>query len=109
MGILFDRLGEYKLALEMYNIQLKMVVEKIFGSDHIEMYLPLVSIANFLRDQGKYEEALNNYTATSVIAENEWGSDDKRVAFILSNMGDVYRMLDEYDKAIDVLNRALAI
>lgn len=43
------------------------------------------------------------------ITENKWGSDHERVAGILNNMGEVYRMQRKYDKAIDVLNRALAI
>eukprot|EP01083_Nonionella_stella_P237010 831859_1 len=83
VGILFGELGEYKLALDMHNIQLKMV-EKEFGSDHSDMYASLANIANVLHRQGKYNEALNNFTKALTIAENEWGSDDERVASILS-------------------------
>jgi len=108
VGILFKRLGEYNLALGIHNVDLEMI-EKAFGSDHVEMSYPLVNIANVLHNQGEYEEALHKYTAALTIAENNWGSDHERVASILSSMGIVYRMQREYDKAINVLNRALAI
>ncbi len=52
---------------------------------------------------------MNKYTAALAIVENEEGSDDEKVAFILSSIGAVYGMKDEYDKATDVLNRALVI
>jgi len=89
-------------------VQLKMV-EKKFGSDHDKMYYPLASIAGVLTGQGKYEEALNNYTKALTIVENKWGNDHEQVTMILCNMGDVYRMKREYDKAIDLFKRALAI
>mmetsp|Transcript_2751 Transcript_2751/g.3884 ORF Transcript_2751/g.3884 Transcript_2751/m.3884 type:complete len:540 (-) Transcript_2751:62-1681(-) len=108
VGVIFLELGEYNLAIDMYNVALEMV-EKEFGCDHDKMYYPLASIAGVLTGQGKYEEALNNHAKALTIVENKWGSDDERLALILYNMGDVYRMQDEYDKAIDVLNRALAI
>jgi tetratricopeptide (TPR) repeat protein len=133
VGFLIGSLGEYKLALDMYNVVLKMV-EKEFGSDHDKMLSLLFNIAVVLVSQGKYEEALNNYTKaltiaennvpkrrgkyeevldnyskTLTIAENKWISDSERVTFILSNMSEVYRMQRKYEKAIDVLNRAFAI
>ena len=48
LGLLFRRLGEYDLAIKMYNVELKMV-EKDFGSDHIGMYYPLNNIASVLK------------------------------------------------------------
>jgi len=108
VGIIFKQLGEYKLALDMHNVNLKMV-EKEFGSDHDKMYYPLASIAGVLTGQGKYEEALNNYTKALTIVTNAWGDDHEQVAMILCNMGELYGRKREYDKALDLFNRALAI
>ncbi len=70
VGALFNRLGEYNLALDMHNVELKMI-KKGFGSDHDNMYYPLFNIAGVLIHQGKYKESLNNYTAALAIAENK--------------------------------------
>uniref|UniRef100_A0A7S3VFE0 Kinesin light chain n=1 Tax=Chaetoceros debilis TaxID=122233 RepID=A0A7S3VFE0_9STRA len=110
LGLLFRRLGEYDLAVKMYNVELKMV-EKEFGSDHIGMYYPLNNIASVLEMQGKYEEELNTYTKAMAIEEKELECNDLDVVLVVhSNMGHVYRLQrEEYDKAIGALNRALAI
>jgi tetratricopeptide (TPR) repeat protein len=108
VGMIFYDLGENKLALDIANVLLKMI-EKEFGSDHISMYFPLVIIADSLKSQGKYEEALNNYNKALTIAENNWGRVHEAVAGVLNGMGEAYQMQDEYDRAMYVLNLALAI
>jgi len=110
LGLLFRRLGEYDLAIKMYNVELKMV-EKDFGSDHIGMYYPLNNIAFVLKMQGKYEDALNTYIEAMAIGEKELECNALDVTLVLEhNMGHVYyRLQREYDKAIGALNRALAI
>lgn len=108
LGLLFRCLGEYDLAVKMYNVELKMV-EKEFGSDHIDMYYPLNNIASVLKMQGKYEEELNTYTEAMAIGEKELGCNALDVTLVEHNMGHVYRLQREYDKAIGALNRALAI
>mmetsp|Transcript_10454 Transcript_10454/g.15267 ORF Transcript_10454/g.15267 Transcript_10454/m.15267 type:complete len:177 (+) Transcript_10454:82-612(+) len=108
LGLLFRRLGEYDLAVKMYNVELKMV-EKDFGSDHIGMYYPLNNIASVLKMQGKYEDTLNTYTEAMAIGEKELECNALDVTLVEHNMGHVYRLQREYDKAIGALNRALAI
>ena len=108
VGLLFWRLGELDTAMEMFRVVLKMV-EKKFGSDHLEMTHPLNNIANVLSDQGKHEEALGYYMKALVIEEKEYGRDHVEVATTLYNMGYVYRLQREYDKTIDTFNRVLVI
>ena len=68
----------------MFKVELKMCEEE-FGSSHILIAHPLNNIALTLKEQAKYEDALNYYNRSLVITEKKFGRDHTEMALIFNN------------------------
>lgn len=76
-------------------------------SDHVGA-MHLVVLANALRQQGKYDEGLRNLArALKILARP--GSDAALFATAKNNYGALYFWLGDYQKALPILNEALAL
>jgi two-component SAPR family response regulator len=101
IGIIYQRLGQYDLALDTLRSGLGKARET--GYRRVEAGT-LISIADILRDLGEHKDALSTYQEGQEIARQVMES--SLVAYATSGIGETYRLQGEREKADILLKEA---
>ena len=108
LGIVYDDIGEYSLALENFKKALEIRLA-LLGSEHPDVASLYHSLGIVYGNLGSYKEALANYKKAFAIWYETLGSQHPFVAAAYGSMGVVYRNLGEYELALENHKRALDI
>ena len=102
MGMLYDYQNVYEEAIRMYE---KAAEYKLLKGDSTSFSLVLRDIARVYDMVDKNDSALLYFQKAAIIA-NETGN-RHRYSGILTELGDLYRELVMYDKALECLSESL--
>jgi tetratricopeptide (TPR) repeat protein len=83
--------------------------EKALGPEHPDVATTLNDMANLLKSQGKYEEALPLYQRALAIYQKSLGPEHPWMATTLNNMAILHYSQGKYEEALPLYQRALAI
>lgn len=108
LGIAYDRMGEYSLALDNLSKALSIRIE-LLGEDHLEVAASYNSLGIVHSNLGLYSEALENHNKALAIWIRLLGDRHTYVASGYSSIGNAYRNLGSYESALSSYERALAI
>ena len=106
LGWVFRASGRYQLALDQYEIALKLV-EGLTRPDDGQRGRYLGAIGLTYRAQGRYRDALEKMEAAYTIRKNAYGSAAIATINNLSNLGDLYRLTGDLAKAEETQSKAL--
>ncbi|MFN3891412.1 MAG: tetratricopeptide repeat protein [Beijerinckiaceae bacterium] len=81
----------------------------LFHTSHPEFAVDLATYASFLKAEGRTQEAYKMYMRSLAALERAYGENGLKVAFALNNLALLLAEADEHDRAIQALERALAI
>jgi len=108
LGIAYDNIGEYSLALENFNKALAIQLA-VLGAEHSEVAATYHSLGIVYENLGSYREALRNHERALAIWQNAYGSQHPYVAAAYGSIGIAYRNLGRYELALENHERALRI
>ncbi|GMI19745.1 hypothetical protein TeGR_g10273 [Tetraparma gracilis] len=101
---------EYDAALVSYGKALEIRI-KLEGEGGSNVIGTRQNIALVYGDKGEHERALEEYEVvlklSKASSDPELGEEGKGTATIMSNMGNVHREMEDYDKALELLKRGL--
>ena len=103
IGVVYRNLGDEEQALENYNKALQICQENKFSN---EMINALVSIGNIYWYNNENKEALSYYNEAKKTAEDA-GIMADAASGIINNIGNVYRSMGKYDKALKYYEQSL--
>jgi len=103
IGVVHRNLGDSEKALEYYNKALIICRENNFNN---ELANALVSIGNIHWYDKDNKKALSFYNEARKIAEDQ-GMITDAASGIINNIGNVYRNMGEYDKALEYYKESL--
>jgi CHAT domain-containing protein/Flp pilus assembly protein TadD len=103
LSLLYRRKGDYKKALEYAQHGLNFAIEKL-GADHAMVSSQLDNIAKALRLKGDYQRALDYYNRVLAFEPDSTG-----LLGLYNNISNVHTDLQEYEKALEYLNKAVTI
>lgn len=110
MAGLYQTQGEYDKALSLFLFQKTLVIlEKVSGTQHLEVAISLSNLAKAYQAQGDYEKALSLSQRASSIREKVLGTEHPDVAANLNHLAELYRIQGKYNKARPLYERALKI
>jgi CHAT domain-containing protein/tetratricopeptide (TPR) repeat protein len=105
---LYQDLGRYKEAEELFRRTLKMIIEK-YGCSHLNIPNLLNSLGVVLFQQGRFQEAEERYKSSI----NNWqvlkGPDYHKTAIPILNLGECYLTMGKYPEAEKYIDRGLKI
>lgn len=99
---------DYARAEPLFQRALK-IREKVLGADHPSTASSLNNLAMLYQDMGDYARAEPLYKRALEIREKVFGPEHTVVATCLNNLGVVQEKAKEYDKAIENLEKYLAL
>jgi tetratricopeptide (TPR) repeat protein len=108
MGLLFWNYGEYKAALELLEDALGMT-ERMYGEEHESTATFYQNIANVCFDMGRYEVARQTYHQVLILMEALLPEHHPRIGGMCTKLGHLYRIIDDFDKAMEYHQRALTV
>ncbi|CAF0793202.1 unnamed protein product [Adineta steineri] len=103
LGNLLLAIGEPNKAEELYCARLEQT------SEESEKALHYHQLGYIKTDQGKYEEAIQNYEKALKINEKSLPPTHEYLAYSYNNIGTVYVLSGQYSKALSFLEKALEI
>ena len=103
IGVVYRNLGDDEKALENYKEALQICEDNNFSK---ELANALVSTGNIYWYAGDNKKALSYYNKAKEIAESEQLMADAG-AGIINNIGNVYRSMGQYDKALEHYKQSL--
>lgn len=103
-GLEYNRIGEYKKALQVYQEALE--IRQLMG-DKLNETETLASIADILNLQGKKQEAINALNQALEI-QRQIKIRPKEAESLLT-LGDVYQSLGAYSQSLEVYQQALSL
>ena len=103
---LFRETGEFKLALQNYQISLK-IRQKLFPKTHLHIASSYGNIGLIYQLKRNYPRALKYFQKTFEIEEINHSDNHLRKAKILDYIGAVYTEQNQYEIALDYHTRAL--
>jgi tetratricopeptide (TPR) repeat protein len=96
-------------AEEFYQ-QAVALCRNISGSDHPDMIIPLEALANFYYYTSiNHKKVAELYKEILDIAEKRNPKDETEIAIRAVNLGDIYQLLNEYEKAEPLYQKALSL
>ena len=101
IGIIHQRFGHYDLALDVFRSGLEKAREA--GYLRIEAVIK-ISMADALRDLGRFSEALGNYDEGIKLARQSLEA--TYISYATAGIGETYRLLGQYEKAKTLLEEA---
>jgi len=105
---LYERMGEYKTALEWYFRSFKMTAAT-FGNKHPSALLTLDNIANLYVDMGLYDKAGAIFKRVLRVRKEILGDKHHTIATTLHNIARLHYAKNEYDEALNHCCDALGI
>ncbi len=100
--------GKYAEALPLAEKSLDLR-ERIRGSEHVDLYLPLINLFYIRFRRGEYARAEEYGLRALAITERSWGGEHPLVGRLLYNLGVLYSFRGDDDRAEPLLWRAIAI
>jgi CHAT domain-containing protein len=107
-GNLYLQLGDFEKAGKLLLLS-KGLAEKATGNESADYSLALHNLASYYHTIGKNDTAIIFYNEAIKIRAKVLGENHIRYARSKSNLGEVYRDLNKYDKAADNLIEAMNI
>ena len=98
--------GEYELALDYFRRELEVSMAN-FGEQHVRTSLGLINSAIALRRMGRYEEAIDNMLRAEDILLNVSSDDTQRFSTLYTNLGNVYKDVSDFQKALETYEKGL--
>ncbi len=108
MGYLSHMQGDYTLALEWYQKDLR-ISERVLGKDHPSTATTYNNIASVYKAQGDYARALEWYQKALRIRERVLGKDHPDTATTYNNIAGVYDDMGDYARALEWYQKALNV
>ncbi|MEM7369042.1 MAG: CHAT domain-containing tetratricopeptide repeat protein [Bacteroidota bacterium] len=108
LGGLYYFTGKYEPAKEAHQKGLEMR-RRLFGNDHILVVNSLINIGNIVADRGDVREGIRIYEEAMAILERMDKTSTRSYAAALYNAALNYAKLREYDRAIELDQKALDI
>ena len=75
IGVVYERMGRFQEALEMYQKALEIRIKVFNGRDHTDVADSKYNIANVFETQGKRDEARKLFLECEQIYSKEYGPD----------------------------------
>ena len=104
LGLAYDKLGEYKKAIDFH--QQSLAIDKRI-QDNLGVIKTLGNLGNAYRSLKEYQKAIEFYQQSLVTAQKF--NSRRGVGNALFNLGLTYRQLGDNKKAIDYYQKSLAI
>ncbi len=92
-----------------YCDKLLALLEKKQLQGSIPYATSLLNIANAYRAAGRLAESMTNYKTVMLIYQSQLEDDDFRFASLYNNMSLLYQEMQDYEMAVDCLQKALSI
>jgi len=106
VGVAQLKMKNYEKSLSYFNKSLA-IREQLFGKDSKDLAPVLNNIANIYYEYYKEnKKALEFYQRSIAISEKSWGAD---ITITYQNIANIYSEMGEYDKAIEYLNKTIAV
>lgn len=109
LAALLREMGRYQEAEAEYNQALSIWQTKVKQPDSPQLAKFLCGMAKLKCDQGQYKEAENLYFQALKLNERVVGKGDVDNAYILANIGGLYRETKQYEKADRYYREALKL
>jgi len=108
IGVLYKNLGRYEEAMKYYNMAEDILV-KIFNEDFVLLGSVYSKKATLFKNNGEYEKALLFFNRALNIYKGDLKVNYWRLITDSHNIGLVYYLIGEYDKAIEQLDQVIRI
>lgn len=107
LGLVYDRLGEYEMALNHYKEALH--IQNNIDANNLDLAVTYNNIGMAYDNLGEYALALEYYKKSLDIQRNAFQENHPEVARLYSNIGLVCNHLGEYEEGIKNCTAAIAI
>ncbi len=108
LGVVYNRLQEYKLAEPLHKEALK-IRQNIFGNKHPDVGVSLNNLGGMYQLKKQHKKATHFLRRALNISKESLGLKHPVTATTISNLGGSYRALGEFKKAKPLLKQALKI
>lgn len=104
----FRDTGQYEKSLKYGGDVLKLM-KQLGYEGTIPYATTLLNVANALRAAGHHNEALRFYQSIFPIYEKNLSGDDELIASLYNNLSLLYQEMNDFEQAVDCLNKAYRI
>ena len=108
MGMLYNGMGRYGLAMEFTDRALKAREEQR-GTESVDYAASLNNLAVLNKNMGNFNEAEKEFAQTAEINQKVSGNESMAYAITLNNRGVLYQTLGRYDEAEKDMKQCLEI
>lgn len=88
-------LGDFEKALTFYKRSIDLV-EKTYGKDNLNLFLPLINAGIVYKNMGDYNKAIEIYLQAEALIKKLYDDENPRLGFVYSNSGTVYKIQGDY-------------
>jgi len=108
LGAYWMRHQQWSKAYRYWN-EATLTLEEVYGSESIEISLPLGKIAEIHKERGEYKKALELFERTLQILTKNYGLHHYGTAAVLSHMGGIHQAEKDFKRAENKYKAVLTV
>jgi len=107
-GVAAGRLGDYEEAINNFN-QVYRIYKKLYGEKSIRLVSPLNNLGIQYKNLRSLDKAIEVYKKSETLLISAFGNDYPLLGAVYTNIGNIYRINGDYNKALEYQQNAYRI
>jgi CHAT domain-containing protein len=99
-GVRAGRLGDYEAASNYFN-QVYVIYQKLYGNQSVSLVSPLINLGIQYKNQRNLDKAIEVYKKAETLLISKFGDSYPLLGSVYSNIGNIYSLTGDYNKALD--------
>ena len=99
-GVATGRLGDYEESINYFN-QVYRIYQKLYGDNSLRLASPLINMGIQYKNLRSLDKAIEVYKNAETIIIGSSGEDYPLLGAVYTNIGNIYRLTGDYNKALE--------